>query len=74
MLCGMTTDELQTSIIEIWCRSQLHDVKRRLMHTAWYNWVMLDIARRLQQLYQRTYGNSLVKDTVSEISKRLFCK
>ncbi|KAG1051191.1 hypothetical protein G6F43_006588 [Rhizopus delemar] len=74
MLCGMTTDELQTSIIEIWCKSQLHDVKRRLMHTAWYNWVMLDVARRLQQLYQRTYGNSLVKDTVSEISKRLFCK
>ncbi|RCH93694.1 hypothetical protein CU098_001528 [Rhizopus stolonifer] len=72
MLFSMHTGELQTSIVEIWCRSQLHDTRQRLTHIAWYNWVMLDIARRLNNLSQRMNGNTLIKETISEISKRLF--
>ncbi|ORE14654.1 hypothetical protein BCV71DRAFT_275587 [Rhizopus microsporus] len=64
------TKDLQIAIVEIWCRSGLNNNSRRLLYMAWYNWVMLDIARRLNELYRRNNGYRLVNELKQELSRR----
>ncbi|CEI98716.1 hypothetical protein RMCBS344292_12817 [Rhizopus microsporus] len=71
LLCGVKTKDLQIAIVEIWCRSGLNNNSRRLLYMAWYNWVMLDIARRLNELYRRNNGYRLVNELKQDLSRRI---
>ncbi|CEG82279.1 hypothetical protein RMATCC62417_16375 [Rhizopus microsporus] len=71
LLCGVKTKDLQIAIVEIWCRSGLNNNSRRLLYMAWYNWIMLDIARRLNELYRRNNGYRLVNELKQELSRRI---
>lgn len=74
MLYNMEDNDLKTSIIEIWILTQVHNPEKRLLSPAWYNWVLLDLARRLSQLETRIEPNKLLKNLLVELSERLFCK
>jgi hypothetical protein len=74
MLYRMDDADLQRSIIEIWVMTQVHDPEKRLVNSAWYNWVLLDLARRLSQLDTRYGPHKLLESLATELSQRLFCK
>ncbi|KAG2237752.1 hypothetical protein INT48_009691 [Thamnidium elegans] len=68
----MRNDHLIASIIEIWVLTQFHDFDTWTINPAWYNWVILDISRRINQLGNRNNSGILINYLVTQISLRLF--
>ncbi|KAI9478728.1 MAG: hypothetical protein EXX96DRAFT_572014, partial [Benjaminiella poitrasii] len=73
IICGMTSNDLKRSVIEIWSLSKVHDYERRVLYPSWYNWVLLDLARRLHELDNRILSTDLINGVKLEICQRLFC-
>ncbi|GAA5807990.1 hypothetical protein MFLAVUS_001372 [Mucor flavus] len=53
LIYTMSNEHLITSIIEIWALTQFHDLDTWTINPAWYNWVILDISRRINHLGNR---------------------
>ncbi|KAI7902759.1 uncharacterized protein BX663DRAFT_68740 [Cokeromyces recurvatus] len=74
IICGMSNKNLKRSIIEIWFLSQVHNIERRILNPSWYNWVLLDLARRLSELENRILSIELINAVLIELCQRIFCK
>ncbi|KAI8083896.1 hypothetical protein BDF21DRAFT_462063 [Thamnidium elegans] len=72
LMYTMRNDHLIASIIEIWVLTQFHDFDTWTINPAWYNWVILDISRRINQLGNRNNSGILINYLVTQISLRLF--
>lgn len=70
----MSNEHLITSIIEIWALTQFHDLDTWTINPAWYNWVILDISRRINHLGNRNNAGILINHLITLISMRLFCE
>jgi hypothetical protein len=70
----MGDDDLVQSIIEIWRRTQLQKQERRIEKPTWYNWVLLDICRRMYELLARDNYQTLKAKLVESLSQIIYCK
>jgi hypothetical protein len=70
----MGDDDLVQSIIEIWRRTQLQKQERRIEKPTWYNWVLLDISRRMYELLARDNYQNLKAKLVESLSQTIYCK
>ncbi|KAI9363066.1 hypothetical protein BD770DRAFT_407429 [Pilaira anomala] len=72
LLYKMQSQELIKSITNIWALTQFHDPDMWIINPGWYNWVILDIVRRINQLNNRNNPVLLQHILIREISLRLF--
>jgi hypothetical protein len=70
----MSDGDLIQSIIEIWVRTQLHVSVTRLSNLSWYNWVLLDISRRVFEIYKRENADRLLISLIESLAGRVYCK
>ncbi|KAI8882334.1 hypothetical protein K501DRAFT_273740 [Backusella circina FSU 941] len=72
LLKSMADEDLVQTILEIWRRTQLQKQERRIEKPTWYNWVILDISRRMYELLNRDNYQTLKKKLVESVSQTIY--